>query len=198
MVDGSYLICQMHWRIVHFFWILFFSSLNDFFCLFNQLKVTTTFDFSVNLNMDMFIFCDYYPFIINTERKREREGSPFDWFDWIEFALTWQVSEQDETYRKNEKERTRNRSAICQHQSSPVVIHLVLYRADGRTKLKFAKLPIIYNQRGGNRSTKFDIYRSVWHTQKFNLLWSILFFFIFLFFTLVPRWCQRSSRTMAL
>jgi hypothetical protein len=32
--------------------------------------------------------------------QRGRKGLLFDWFDWMEFALTWQVSEQDEIYRK--------------------------------------------------------------------------------------------------
>jgi hypothetical protein len=95
--------------------------------------------------------------------QRERRGSPFDWFDWIEFSLTWQVNEQDETYREKkkrgrERERTRNRSAICQHQSSPVVTYIwVCIERTERTKLEFAKQPIIYNRRGGNRFYK------IWH-----------------------------------
>jgi hypothetical protein len=38
---------------------------------------------------------------------KDREDLPFGWFDWIELALTWQVSEQDETYIEKKKERER-------------------------------------------------------------------------------------------
>jgi len=93
--------------------------------------------------------------------QRERRGSPFDWFDWIEFSLTWQVNEQDETYREKKKrgrEREREIAARSVNINQVLLSHIwVCIERTERTKLKFAKQPIIYNRRGGNRFYK------IWH-----------------------------------
>jgi hypothetical protein len=145
-----------------------------------------SFDFFVSWWMNMFILLLSS---IHHKCKKGREGLPFDWFDWIEFALTWQVSEQDETYRKKgERERTRNRSAICQHQSSPVVIELDLYRANNaRSSSSPGSRSFITEEEGtGLHKLTFIVLFDI--HQNLNVFWSILFLFIFLFFTLLPRW----------
>jgi hypothetical protein len=90
---------------------------------------------------------DYY----HHECTRREKRLAF-WLIWLNRAcvdLTSKRARRD-IYRKKNERKNENRSAICQHQSSLVVVYLSLYKADGRTKFKFVSQPIIYNQGGGN------------------------------------------------
>jgi hypothetical protein len=112
-------------------------------------------------------------------KKRQRGDSPFCWFDWIEFALTWQVSEQDETYRKKRREREQEIAArsVNINQASLSSTWACIEQAGRRTKLSSPVSRSFIAGEEGMSSIRLDIYRSVSHTEKFNLLWSILFLF---------------------
>ncbi len=138
--------------------------------------------------------------IIIMNVREERKGLPFDWFDWIELALTWQVSEQDETYiGKKTRERTRIAArSVNINQVSLSYIWACIKQTGERNLNSLVNRSFITREEGMG-STQLDIYRSVSHTQIFNLLWSILFlFFILLCLTLPSQWCQLSNRAMAL
>lgn len=176
-------------REVFFFcFILKYSMLKNCICVYTD-------SILANLRIDAFI-----SLLLSTHqhhhdydhhhkcKKNEREDSPFGWFDWIELALTWQVSEQDETYiEKNERVRQRERKNKKSQRDLSTsikprchILELALNRQ--ANEAQFDSPPIIYSRRGGN-----GLY-TIWHlsfcltyTKKFNLLWSILFFFSFFY-----------------
>jgi hypothetical protein len=115
--------------------------------------------------------------IIIMNVTKERKDSPFDWFDWIELALTWQVSEQDETY--TERTRIAARSVNI-NQVSLSYIWACIEQAGEWSSNSLVTRSFITEEEGMG-SAQLDIYRSVSHTQKFNLLWSILFLFSFFY-----------------
>jgi hypothetical protein len=134
---------------------------------------------------------DYYHHECNKREKRLAF-----WLIWLNRAcvdLTSKRARRD-IYGENE-----NRSAICQHQSSLVVIYLSLYRAGGRMKFEFVSHPIIYNRRGGNGlCTTWHLSFCLAYTKIQLVVIHLIPFFILLCLTLLSQWCQLSNRAMAL
>jgi hypothetical protein len=113
--------------------------------------------------------------------KKKKERRLAFWLIWLNRAcvdLTSKRARRD-IYRKKKGEREQEIAArsVNINQASLSYTWACIEQAGRRTKLSSLGSRSFIAGEERMDSTQFDIYRSVSHTQKFNLLWSILFFF---------------------
>ena len=149
-------------------------------------------------------------FITSIIINAERQGSPFGWFDWIEFALTWQVSEQDETCRKSPKERRRKREKPKKEReiaARSVNINQVplssIWTCVERSSNSVARSSADHLEQVTEEGKRLlcdltsIVLLRIQSKMPLIMIHHILLFILF-YLTWLGRWCQLSSRAMAL